>query len=171
VKLNSGKLAIATILAAAAAAAGVAWWYQFQQGRRALAYWVADGAFLIRRASKVELMGLGDVSPSGEDDRETVFGRTVISRRNLARARGLVHARQALITDASFDWDSSAVDPSWEYAMRFADEGRETIIAFDLASGAARAVDQPAPLKLGPTLQLGVREFFTEQTTGNASSP
>ncbi len=144
----------------------MAWWYQFQQGRRALDYWNAEGAYLIRRAPHVDLLRLSELSAVGAADKTgegAVLGRAIVERHDLSHAKGLTHARQALITDASFAWDSPVEGtPNWEYALCFREDERATTIAFDLTSGYARSQDAPAPLALGPTLIRGLRTFFGE---------
>jgi hypothetical protein len=167
VKDNSGKLVILGIAVAALTAAGFAWWYHYQQGRRALTYWGAEEAELIRRAPRVELLRLSSPSPSAADSpssNQSVLGRDITDRRDLAQARGLVHARQALISDASFLWDSNApAAPVWEYALRFSDGARTVTLVFDLEQGYARSASSAAPVKLGPTLARGLEKFFGEQ--------
>jgi hypothetical protein len=156
VKLNSGKLVIIAILGAAVAAAGFAWWRQYQEGRRALAYWGTEGARLIRTAPEVELQMLGGGS-NGAD------GQSIAARRDVSQARGLVHARQALISDVSFLWnDKAATAPVWEYAFLFRDGERDFTLLLDLSDGWASAIGEQ-PVRLGPTLSHGLGTFVAEQ--------
>ena len=161
-KVHSGTLVIAAIVLAAVGASTFAWWHQYQQGRKALDYWTSEGARLIRRAPKVELIRLGEPPPG--EERTLLLGRPIAERRDISRAPGLVHARQALISDASFYWEGpSPATPRWEYVLRFENGGEAILIALDLTGGyAGKAGDKP-PLRLGPTLQKGLRTFFAEQ--------
>jgi hypothetical protein len=171
-KLHSGTLVIAAMVLAAAGASAFAWWHQYQQGRRALEYWTAEGAKLIRRAPNVELMRLGEPAAPAGEERAFLLGRPVAERQDISRAPGLVHARQALISDTSYLWGTSATaTPDWEYALRFADGGEEILIALDLTGGYAGKAGDTPPLRLGPTIQKGLRTFFAEQAGIQRRSP
>lgn len=166
--LNSGKLVILIIAAAAFIAAGGAWWHQRQQGRRVLAYWGAGTALLIRRAEHVTLLTLKPTQTTGEEppvQSDLLQGYTIVDRHEISQARGLIHARQALISDPSYIWKSTpATNPRWEFALRFNDDNEDTIVAFDLTRGYLQAKGRNSTLKLGPTLMNGLRQFFAEQT-------
>lgn len=157
------------ILAAAFVAAGGAWWHQRQQGRRALAYWGAGTALLIRRSEHVTLLTLKPTQTTGEEpsvQSGLLQGYAVVSRHEISQARGLIHARQALISDPSYIWRSvPATDPQWEFALRFDGDKQGTTVAFDLTRGYLQAAGQSSTLKLGPTLMNGLRRFFAEQTS------
>jgi hypothetical protein len=164
VKLNSGKLLILVILAAALGAAGLAWWHQYQQGRRALTYWGPEGAALIRTAPRVELLNLS-LEPLPQSSGERVFDRFVTRRQDISKARGLVHARQALISDASFEWgEPASSDPNWTLALHFSDGGREIVVAFDLSRRMAQSTRNDTPVQVGSTLAAGLQAFIAEQT-------
>ncbi|MBW3596384.1 MAG: hypothetical protein KY475_03805 [Planctomycetes bacterium] len=164
-KIHSGTLVILVIVFAALAASGFAWWHQYQQSRRALAYWGAGGATLIRRGEIVELIELGPRSPDDGAATETLFERTIQGRFDISAAPGLVHSRQSLISDASFQWDAETdAAPAWEYVLRFRDEHEEFLVALDLTAGYAWSPGDRPPLRLGPTLQKGLQRFFAEQS-------
>jgi hypothetical protein len=159
VKLNSGKLVIVGIVGVAVVAAAFAWWRQYQQGRRALAYWGADGARLIRTAPEVELLTLAPAEGDGEGD-----AIPVPKLLDVSGARGLVHARQALISDASFLWsETPRTGPAWDYAFVFRDGPRELTVRFDIRGGWAMPEHGSQPLRMGPTLAKGLTTFLDEQ--------
>jgi hypothetical protein len=156
VKLNSGKLVILGIVSAAIAAAVVAWWHQYQQGRRALEYWGAAGARLIRTAPEVELLQLAGAENAAATE-------NVIDRREITQARGLVHARQALISDPSFRWDEKPLaTPDWEYAIVFRD-GRQEFTVLVSPKRAWAAEEGKRAVRLSPTFAQGLSTFFEEQ--------
>jgi hypothetical protein len=170
VRIATGQLVIVAILTAGVAAAGFAWWYQYHQGRRALAYWGAEGALLVRSAPRVELLVLDRTTLIQDATHEDVFDRAVIERRDISNARGLIHARQALLADASFlAEDTDATPPHWQYALRFRDEARELDVAFDLETGRLRSSASDEVLRLGPTLKKGLKQFFIEQLASPAA--
>jgi hypothetical protein len=169
VRLRSGQLVIVFILSVALAAAVFAWSYQYQQGRCALAYWGGDGAQLIRAAPRVELLVLGrkggeQDAPGHRHNHERAFDRAIIEKAEISDARGLVHARQALLSDASYKSEErSAGEPEWHYALRFHAERQELLIAFDLNGGYVQSSKAAMPLRVGETLAEGLRRFFQEQ--------
>ena len=105
------------------------------KGRRALAFWGGQVAYRMRTADSVELWVLA----SGD---EFSGASSNLRRPHLAdcqgdryfTAPGLVHARQALISDASFDWEAAAgaTKPSWQYAIRFTSAGESSFVLLDL---------------------------------------
>jgi len=150
--MNRGALTILAILILAASMASVAVWFQHRTGRQCLEIWGVEGANLIRHAKVVEALRLkpGDDSSTAAETTEpddangesagpvevlTVGDRevAVLGRVDISQARGLLHARHALIVDHNFDPQqkppSSA--PSWQYALRFQDGSREVILLLD----------------------------------------
>lgn len=173
---DAGKLVSVAILTVALAAAAFAWWYQYQHGRRALEYWGAEGAVLIRRAPQVELWRLAPspTQPTGENAAgERILGRILLDQRDITHARGLVHARQALISDASYRWNAAPAppEPDWDYALRFHDGSRRATVVLDLDEGYARAPAQSTPLQLGPTITQGLRRFLADQFPASPDAP
>lgn len=163
-EMASGKLVILAIMTVAVAAAGFAWWYQYQRGRESLAYWGSEGAYLIHHAPNVELLKLGRSEKTA--NQETVLGATVLTVRELSQVPGLTHARQALITDASFDWQASPhTSPTWEYALRFREGERSLTIAFDLTAGYAQSLNQERPIRLVPTFSQGLQKFLADHAS------
>ena len=57
----------------------------------------------------------------------------VIRRVDISQARGLVHARHALIMDYNFEFDRPdlAATPQWRYALRFTEGDRQVVLTFD----------------------------------------
>jgi hypothetical protein len=131
---SRGKLAVLTILLVAALLAGGGWWWNWQRGRRCLELYGSEAAYLIRTAPKVEI--LADES-----------GRAI----DISRANGLVHARTALLDDASYAWDESPAGQSDElHAVRFSrgnvfvtlEFSAKTNSVFIRESGRGAALDQ-----------------------------
>src|SRR5262245_46257806 len=115
--LDRGKLAVLTMFALALAAAAFAWWWNYSRGQRALGFYGPRAANLVRTAPKVELLvlGTGDSDPVESLPESGPVARII----DISRAPGLVHARTALLDDASYDWDDSVVAPQvFEYCLR-----------------------------------------------------
>ncbi len=162
--MSSGKLVTIGILALAVLAGGVAWWHTWSKGQRSLEYWGSRRAGQIRLAPKVTFYELGDSgSPASRPQLEIGSGqlRGVIDERDVSLARGLVHARQALIQDSSFNWDEVAAStPQWRFALRFEDRGGSVLVLFDLDHALIASADDVRPLStnLGP----GFAELFSD---------
>jgi hypothetical protein len=143
--MNSGKVLICLIVAVAVLASSVAWYHQASRGTQVLELWGADNAYLIRCAEQIQLAANGQEA-------------------ELGRAPGIAHARQALIVDASYDWSASEPipTPTWSHHLKFAGEGREFELRFDLAQRVLQGGDT-SHVRMGPTLASGLKVFFDEQ--------
>ncbi len=171
--MQSGKVVTLGIFAIALLATACAWWYQRAQGRRALEYWGADDAQLLRHGKEILLWQLspdadGPDAANGTTRRETLLvdDLTWSIRRqvDLTKAPGLLHLRQALIVDASYDWDAptpgAAESPVWQYALAAQDDDRQVVILLDLRRQWARKLDRGPPVQL--TIASGLETFFRE---------
>jgi hypothetical protein len=153
------------LLAVGAAVLGIGYLRGLSQ--RAQAYWEPAHAELILQAPHVEAWQLAGAERSGTDagvEQVTIDGRSVVvlARRDVSEARGLVNVRRGLMQDASYDWDTPPTLPSdWDYALRFHDGDRETVLLFSLVSAqAARAGLQPIATR---PINQGLEAFFAEQ--------
>ncbi|HUG71498.1 MAG TPA: hypothetical protein VMM76_27380 [Pirellulaceae bacterium] len=149
--LNQGKLVIAFIFGLSAVMGGYAWWHHYTQGRRCVEFWGAEAGEMIRYAPQVEVIRL---APPEVDGAETIQiqdeSLAISARREITDNPGLVHARQALIEDASFLWNADLEGPpNWEYLLRFTDGDQQVSVAIDCDRGRVQRVgsDRSATLK------------------------
>ncbi len=153
------------MFAMAVLAAAAAWWAQYAKGRQALAFWGADAAWLIRQADDIELW-VFEPPLSVADGPLAIDESAITLRRDLSHARGIAHARQALIVDASYVWPAKSKtsgDAKWEYALAFSQAGRRAIVLFDLKQrGRAKLASGGEEIKLGEILKNGLQLFFDE---------
>ena len=149
--MQSGKAVIVGIFLLAILATGYAWRVQYQRGRQTLQFWGSELALAIRHAEQVDLIVVD----------ATDGNRTI----PLNGTRGLVHARQALVVDASYDWDADVenLTPKWEYGLRFTDGAETHAIWFDLEQALAGTADGTHKVKL--TITDGLRTFLSEKVT------
>jgi hypothetical protein len=119
----SGKLIIIGILAVGLVAAGASWWFRYVATHRAAQFWGPEGVRLIRDAPTVYLIKLATAEqPHG------LVGPTGVAY-EISKARGLLHLRNALLEDRSFDWTNLGAKPTgkdtflgqWE--LLFLDDG------------------------------------------------
>ena len=132
----SGRLAIALIFGLALAMGAYGWWHNFQQGRKSLRFWGSDAAVMIRFAPEVQLLVLQDRADSGRASETLEIGNrqlAIAEQFDITRIPGLVHARHALVEDASFCWPAGdgTCEPRWQFALRFIRDDRQATVAFD----------------------------------------
>ena len=186
----SGKIVIVTIVVLALGAASFSWWFRVQATDRALALWGADRARLIQRGERVQALrfssraahddGSVDNEPDGNGpagEAIMVGGQTLLvtEQKDISAARGLVHLRQALIEDRSFDLSSPSdqekarvqENSEWAFGLRFTDGRSAVLLLF------ARGFEQMAVVEDGQVESVisvakdptaaGLATFFAEQ--------
>ncbi|MCA9198251.1 MAG: hypothetical protein KDA87_11965, partial [Planctomycetales bacterium] len=106
---NQGRMVVIGMVVVALAAAIFAWTFRLSQGQQILTFWGADAASAIRLGSEVKLLQLeaGQIDSSNALVR-SLNGMDWTAAIDISKTSGLVHARQALITDASYAWSSEA---------------------------------------------------------------
>jgi hypothetical protein len=145
-----GKLAVLLILLVAAAMAGGAWWWNYHRGRRCLALYGSEAAYLIRTAPLVELI-----------DAET--GKTT----DISRAAGLVHARTALLDDASYEWEATATAQGDEFhAVRFTRGARHVTLRFSARDNSLFVGESGRGAMFDQKTADGWRAFIERQMAG-----
>lgn len=153
---NRGAWAIAAMFGVGLILAGGSVLYHSGQGRRCLAFYGSEDAAMVRHAPQVEAWRLEP--PTTEADAEG--GETIaidgqpwrIARRiDIRQARGLVHARHALIVDANYRWDASASGGRWSNALAFSRDAARVVLLFDFQNGQVRELEGPATT-LVPTI-------------------
>ena len=122
--MDRSKLTIVFILFVALSSGVFAWWHRYQQSSRVLELWGSRAIVLARDARQVELLGLAEPSEPAETDEAAKLSERVplevVQRTDISDARGLIHARHALIDNANFAWDApNECTPVYEHAIRF----------------------------------------------------
>lgn len=177
---DTGKALIIGIVLVALLMSGYAWWHQKQKGRRTLEFWGSRIALRLRYGKEIELLQLAapdsDTSTGGET--LTVNGQSwgIVQSKVISKATGLVHARQALVFDPSYEWNAEAHKPPvWQYALRFMDEVAgesgvaddlestpdDVVLLFDLEHSVAGSVDGSRTVQI--TIAEGLKKFFEEK--------
>ena len=161
-----GKHVILFIFGTALAAAVFAWTFQYSRGRRVLELWGADNARLIRIDSqRITIFSLGR---EGEAERTLKLNdRTfaILQETEITATRGIANARQALIEDASFLWDSPRGNclPNWQYALEFRKGDRTATVLLDTNCQRARLFETGKEAAIEPKIFDGWMTFIDEQ--------
>ncbi len=170
--MNQGKLVIVFIFGLSAVMGGYAWWHHYSQGRECVELWGSETGELIRYADKVELLR---VAVGGSDAEANVsigeVDYAIVAQRDITGTQGLVHARQALIEDASFLWkETPDASPTWNYVLRFTRGDKQVAVAIDCTEGNVRLVGSDKQAILNEHLTHGYADRLPDWLGEEASS-
>ena len=165
--MNSGRWVIVTILAVACGATAFAWWFRSQQGQQTLAFWGSQAAYSIRFAPEVTAWRLRAEAVETQNGWEKfpIDGQDWYAQScSISQAKGLVHARQALIEDASYLWESAPTAVAdWDFVVRFAGPKNSTAAADPTAHAATEHSAMAHSASVGKLFQEVVMLLDTRQ--------
>jgi hypothetical protein len=174
---KSGKWLIVAILAVALAAGAFSWWFRWSATHRAAELWGPEAAATIRDALHIEAYRLTDAG--SETDETLVAGNrayAVERRVDVSKGPGLVHLKQALLEDRSFDWeatfDTGLLVPRWALVFhplpdRQSTEAATLLFDEDCERGAAITAGQPARPFVCRRIAAGIEKVLTEWLSTN----
>ena len=172
-----GKYVILFIFGSAIAAAVFAWSFQYLRGRRILELWGADNARLIRfEGKRVTLLTLKPHEEQSDDAARTInvdkLAFDVVAQKQISEAPGIIHARQALIEDASFQWDKPRGDceAQWRYALEFREGNQVATVLLDMHCQRARLLENGHEAAIHPKIFTGWETFIGEHTEAESTS-
>jgi hypothetical protein len=172
--MSRGTWVIIGMICVGVAASLFAWAFVWRNSQRLLKLWGGDVASMIRTSPRVELLRLARGSRSGaESIRIKDQDYQVELAQDVTHRPGLIHARAALISDASFDWDRQTGEANWQFALRFIDARRQATLAFDLESAQVICIGRSESAALSHKITQGLQTFFREcdQPLSNRTSP
>jgi hypothetical protein len=116
----SGKLVILAIVAIALASGAISWWFRYSATHKAAEFWGVTDSRLIRDAPDVTL---------------SRFNPTADSKpRDISKAPGITHLRNALLEDRSFHWgkaiEMAPKRPRWTIEFNDPATARHLVIYF-----------------------------------------
>ncbi|MGD9632840.1 MAG: hypothetical protein AB7G28_24575 [Pirellulales bacterium] len=161
---KSGKMLIFGVLLLGLAMAAAAWWFRYSTTHRAVELWGAQGAVLIRDAPRVTLRS-GAASQDAEGTSEPDVAR------DISKAGGLTHLRNALLEDSSYDWTAKGpADSNWGKSLVFErSEGAEPRLVilfspdFKWAANGTAADPAKSAIATSGEFAAGLGKFFAEQ--------
>lgn len=161
--MKRGNLVVLAIVLLAVLLAGFAVWWNVESGRRTLEFWGTDaGQRIIAPDAHVELLWLTAVEGNYAPELLAVGGRryAIAATADVSQARGLVHARHALLNDPSFDWQATP-DPAADYtlAVRFRDGTGTTTVAFDFGRRQVAHAESGEPRICAAKIMAGWQAF------------
>jgi len=158
----SGKLLIIGILTVALLGAGTSWWFRYSATHQAATFW-GPSAAVMRDARVVELWTPVNFHPELDDARLSVDNSEL---HDISSARGLVHLRNALLEDHSFEWPPIKISPDvhwteWTRGLRFRDGSTDVLVLFSPDFKFVRLANASEMLSCEP-IAKGLREMFAE---------
>ena len=129
--MNSrGNYAVAGMLALGLAMASFAWWWNLGRGSQCVQFWGPQAAKSIRVTPYVvvyELAPRASAEPAAETLKFGSESLAILRQKEITGLRGLIHARNSLLEDASFRWESPPpATPHWQYALQWT-AGRDSV--------------------------------------------
>ena len=166
-KPATGKLAVLAMISVALVAASFAWWWNFNRGRKTLAFFGPQSARLIRTAPTVEILIIGGPEsgggPDSTDDKVQIGGWLfpVYRRIDISKAPGLIHARASLLTDSSYTGETTlTASDDFQKIVRFSDDDGEVCLAFDETNQTLHDVSSRKAMTLIRKTADGWRQFI-----------
>jgi hypothetical protein len=177
----SGKLVIITVVVLAVLGAGFSWWYRYSSTRHATRFWGGENARLIRDAKHVHLIRVGPMGPVHVHDPNAAFADHyhvpdglvgVVDRREVTQAPGLIHLRNELVMDRSYESHTGVLAPAseWQYGLEFRDADTNSPFVVFFSGDCRRLMRYPPTIgpgvaSLTPKFAAGLKTVFEEWRT------
>jgi hypothetical protein len=174
----SGKLVIITVVVLAVLGAGFSWWYRYSSTRRSARFWGGQNARLIRDAAHVHLVTVGPMGPEHVHEPNAAFADhyhvldglvKVDHRHKVSQAPGLVHLRNELLMDRSFESHNEVLgaDDDWKYGLEFRDLETNPPLVIFFSADCRRLLRYPPSsgtgiATLAPDFAAGLQSVFNE---------
>lgn len=164
----SGKVVILGIFGVALAGAVATIWFQYNARRRSREFWGPDNALAIGRAATVELCRLKPPAVEKADDAKQIsiggIQFDLVEAKDISKAKGLVHVRDALIRDSAFDWDKQRGEcqAEWQYVFRFLGDEATVHVALDTHCRRLKLLPDGDDVSISP-MYRGLKELIDRE--------
>jgi hypothetical protein len=163
--MQSGTKLVLGIFSLALAAGALSWWYRYEAAHRSTNFWGPHFAELIARPSKVTAIVLDEISFANAGDEAFQIGKKFFetkNRKDITKAPGLVHLRNALLSDSNYRWDRNVTTDDWRWCLQFADADRKATILFNENLTMLGCMNQPAEVRTVDCQPMAetLREYF-----------
>jgi hypothetical protein len=136
--MNQGKIIVGIAVALGICAGLAGYWWNYGVSRRAMEFWGQENARLIRLAPKVEYLLLEsnyddlEITPGTIRPLEPKTSYAIVKTVDLSQARGLIHLRNAILSDDQYEWDMCIGGGDEKFqALRFTDQaGNQATVYF-----------------------------------------
>ena len=164
----SGKVVILGIFGVALAGAVATIWFQYNARKRSREFWGPENALVIGRAATVELCRLqARATKEADDPKQISIGGTrfdLSETKDISKAKGLVHVRDALIRDSAFDWDRQRGEcqADWQYVFRFSGDDGTVQVALDTHCQRLKLLPDGKDVSVSP-MYRGLKELIDRE--------
>lgn len=164
---NSRCVVVGIVLLGVIAGA-VAWWFRYQQTHRCLLFWGAEQSQIIRAPDKVEYWELRRVEGNADLPEEMMIAVSDVSytirrRVDVSHVAGVLHVRDALLTDETFRWEEKqageTAPPDTFDALVFYGDNQRIVVLFDPSTWRMWAPPRRDVLDASPKAALWKRWF------------
>jgi hypothetical protein len=179
VPVISGKWLIIGAMTVALVGAGGSWIFRYYATHRAAMFWGGHDASLIRDAPNVHLLTLARTEePHRAGDKDFVqFGGDayrIVRRIEVIDSHGLVHLRNALLEDHSYEWPVERAQleaaPGWALEFTQEKEGAVVWLAEDCSKIYRPISNTEVDILSCQPIADGIRTVFKEWTEGNTET-
>lgn len=165
---NRGAMVIIVIAVMAFTGAGVAVWWHHQLQRHVIENWGSEHTNLIRHAPIVEVLKLRQAGES-EAGKEAVMlaNRPIViaDQKDISQRAGFIHARHALIVDATYLWDArskSDCESVWTHAVRFRRGDQSVTLVLDFACNRVELIESEGKLDVQEQIMNGLKKYTVD---------
>jgi hypothetical protein len=130
--MQSGTKLVLGIFGLAVAAGVLSWAYRYEATHDASVFWGPRAIELIAKPSTVIVFELPE-EPKSAGDSIQIFSKTYrrVEIKNLSDAPGMIHLRNAILTDDNYNWGESADTFDWRWCLEFSRDRQKVTILFN----------------------------------------
>jgi hypothetical protein len=132
--MQSGTKLVLGIFGLAVAAGVLSWWYRYEAAHRSTTFWGPHFAELIATPSEVSAFGLEEISPPEPNNTSfTILDKSynTTNQRDITKVPGMVHLRNAILSDSNYHWDHEINNDDWRWCVEFTGDGHKATILFN----------------------------------------
>ena len=174
--MQAGTKLVLGIFGLAVTAGVLSWWYRYEAAHRSTTFWGPHFAELIARPADVTAFGLEAIPPT-ESSKEafSILGKpySPIDRKDITQTPGMVHLRNAILTDTNYRWDHEIANDDWRWCLQFAGNDRKATILFNedfsILGRMNQRADQVRVVDCQPMAET-LQEYFRSSKIFNTSS-
>jgi hypothetical protein len=171
--MQSGTKLVLGIFGLALAAGVLSWWYRYEAAHESTTFWGPHFAELIANPSNVSAFAL-EATTESSDEAFSILEKpySPVDRKDITQTPGMVHLRNAILTDTNYHWDHEIENDDWRWCLEFVGDGRKATILFNedftILGRMNQRADQVRVVDCQPMAET-LREYFKSSKIFSAS--